>query len=209
MSTTDEQQLGTTHEERLGDGSALEATFFERRAKVGVLLLILSDAMMVVAAFASFVYLHALNTSGAFKPSDEHAPALAVGLIVALLMVLGAVVFRIQIVPSARSGRETGVRSGLSLALLLAIAALVVQLWAVATGFSYSTPVHGYASTMMLLGVIALFHMFLTTVITVLVFGRSKRGLLAGRSYVLETTGYWWYYVAGLSVVAWLLVTLI
>ncbi|MDA8398668.1 MAG: hypothetical protein M0008_01225 [Actinomycetota bacterium] len=209
MSTTDEQEFGVTREERLEDGGVAKATFFEKRAKVGVLLLILSDAMMVVSAFGSFVYLHALNTSGAFKPSNEHAPALAGGLIIALLMVLGAVVFRIQIVPSARSGREPGIRSGLSLALLLAIAALVVQLWAAATGSSYPTPVHGYASTMILLEVIGVFHMFLTTVITALLFGRSKRRLLEGRSYPLETAGYWWYYVAGLSVVTWLLVTLI
>ncbi|MHB8189638.1 MAG: hypothetical protein ACYDHP_04285 [Ferrimicrobium sp.] len=207
MSTTHTGDYSATHEKHPGDSATTEAIFFERRAKVGVLLLILSDAMMVIAAFASFLYLRALNTSDAFKPPGEHAPALAGGLIVALLIVLGAIVFHYQVVPSARSGGDSGVRSGLSLALLLATAALVVQAWAVATGFSFPTPVHAYASALMLLGVIGLVHMFLTAMITLLVFGRSKRGFLGGHSYALEAVGYWWYYVAGLTVVAWLLVT--
>lgn len=124
-------------------------------------------------------------------------------------MVLGAIVFRSQIVPSARSGSDPGVRSGLVLALLLACAALVVEVWAVTTGFSFPAPVHGYASAIMLLGVIGLVHMFLTVVITLLLSGRAKRGFLGGHSYPLETVGYWWYYVAGLSVVGWLLVTFV
>lgn len=79
MSTTHAEEHSLTREEHFVDSSAAEATFFERRAKVGVLLSIVSDGMMVLAAFFSFVYLHVLNTSHAFKPAGEHAPAMAGG----------------------------------------------------------------------------------------------------------------------------------
>ncbi len=201
MSTLEVQH----HEDHVPD----EAAFFAKRAKVGVLLLIMSDGLMVVAAYLGFLYLYALNTSHAFKPATEHAPGIAGGLIVTLAVVLGAVVFRTQIVPSARSGSDAGVRSGLLLALVLACVAFVVQVWAVATGFSFPAPVHGYASMVMLVGVIGAVHTFLTLVITVLLFGRAGRGLLAGRTYPLEVVGYWWYYVAGLFVLALLLTTFV
>ena len=201
--------MSVTHAEHFEDKATDTATFFKRRAKVGALLLILSDGMMVIAAVFSFLYLRALNTSGAFKPATEHAPPMAGGLIVALAVVVGAVVFRSQVVASARSGNDPGVRSGLVLALLLAFAALVVQVWAVATGSSFPAPVHGYASVVMLLGAIGLFHMFVTLVVTLLLAGRAIRGLLGGRTYPLEVAGYWWYYVAGVAVVTWLLLTFV
>ena len=201
--------MSTIEVEHHQDNAPDEAAFFEKRAKVGVLLLIMSDGLMVIAAYLGFLYLYELNTSHAFKPAGEHAPAIAGSLIVTLAMVLGAVVFRSQIVPSARSRSAEGVRSGLLLAVILACAAFVVQVWAVATGFSFPAPVHGYASMVMLVGSIGLVHTFLTMVITVLLFGRARRGLLAGVSYPLEVVGYWWYYVAGLFVLGLLLTTFI
>ncbi|MHB8457673.1 MAG: hypothetical protein ACYDBS_08310, partial [Acidimicrobiales bacterium] len=62
-------------------------------------------------------------------------------------------------------------------------------------------------SVLVLLGVLGVVHLCLTAVITLLLLGRTKRGLLEGRIYPLETAGYWWLYVAGLTIVAWLLVT--
>lgn len=47
----------------------------------------------------------------------------------------------------------------------------------------------------------------MTVVITLLLTARVKRGLLGGHAYPLEVVGYWWYYVASLFVVAWLLTT--
>ncbi|MCL4421564.1 MAG: hypothetical protein M1115_00085 [Actinobacteria bacterium] len=209
MSATHGEGYSTTVVPHFKDSEADEVAFFEKRAKVGVLLLIMSDGLMVIAAYLGFLYLYALNTSHAFRPASEQAPAIAGGLIVTLAVVLGAVVFRSQIVPSARSGSDAGVRSGLVLALALACVAFAVQVWSVATGFSFPAPVHGYASMIMLLGAIGLFHTFLTLVISLFLFGRARRGLLTGLTYPLETAGYWWYYIAGLFVVSLLLTALL
>ncbi len=183
-----------------------EEVFRARRARVGVLLLILADAIMMIAAFASYGYLKALNTEATFRPAGEHAPSPAGGLVVALLVAAGAVAYRAMVVPGAGT-REAGgrVRGGLALVLGLVTVALAVQCWLMAAGLSYAVPVHGYASMVILLAGLHLVHLALTAVATLLLFGRTARGLLIGRGYLVEAAGYWWYYVAVLGILVWVL----
>src|SRR5579875_2120538 len=103
---------------------------------------------------------------------------------------------------TARGGR---VRGGLALVRGLVTVALAVQCWLMAAGLSYAVPVHGYASMVILLAGLHLVHLALTAVATLLLFGRTARGLLIGRGYLVEAAGYWWYYVAVLGILVWVL----
>src|SRR2546430_6847652 len=58
------------------------------RARAGVLLLIISDGLAVLAILAGGGYLRALNTEGQYKVAGDFAPALVPGLLIAIGLVL-------------------------------------------------------------------------------------------------------------------------
>src|SRR5258708_5912608 len=58
------------------------------RARAGVLMLIVSDALAVLAILAGGGYLRALNTEGQYKVAGDFAPALLPGLLVMIALVL-------------------------------------------------------------------------------------------------------------------------
>src|SRR5258708_22408537 len=58
------------------------------RARAGVLMLILSDALAVLAILAAGGYLRTLNTEGQYKVARDVAPAYLPGLLIAIALVV-------------------------------------------------------------------------------------------------------------------------
>jgi hypothetical protein len=50
----------------------------------------------------------------------------------------------------------------------------------------------------------AAIHLLLATIIGLLLGGRVLRGRLAGHEFIVEVTGYWWYYTVIASLLLWL-----
>ena len=54
---------------------------------------------------------------------------------------------------------------------------------------------------------VLLVHLVLAFIIGILLGGRILRGRLAGHEFVVEVTGYWWYYTVVASILLWLFAT--
>src|SRR5712692_1539493 len=63
------------------------------RARFCALMLIISDALAVLAILAGGGYLSALNTENQFRIAGDHAPAFLPGLLVAIVLVLSALAY--------------------------------------------------------------------------------------------------------------------
>jgi len=73
----------------------------------------------------------------------------------------------------------------------------------------YSTPYDAYESVITLLTWFTAIHLLLTAFIGLLLSGRIMRGRIAEHQYVVEVTGYWWYYTVVASLVLWLFALLL
>ncbi|HYM50412.1 MAG TPA: hypothetical protein VET65_07530 [Candidatus Limnocylindrales bacterium] len=173
------------------------------RSRVGVLLLILSDGMLVAATLASHLYLNALNVMGQFRPAGEHAPSFAIETLLTAVVVGSAVAFWWGS-RGLRSGDESVFNEFAWLAVGLVVIALVGQVWLIAT-LDFPSPLHGYASMTTLIAGYHGAHLVLTAIVGLLVMGRFTRGRLRGQAYIAEVTSYWWGYVAAVAVAIWLL----
>lgn len=170
----------------------VDAHFLVTRARVGVLLLILSDALSSAGLLAGGGYLSALNTLGQYKQAGDHAatPLLAVLLGVALA-VSGLAYLWWQ---RARARQGANLLAIFALSWLAMIAATVLQM-VVGSTLGFTPPYHAYESLVILITWYSAIHLLLTSCLTgLLVFGRGLRGRLIERAYIVEVHGYWWYY---------------
>jgi hypothetical protein len=179
------------------------------RARAGVFLLIVSDALAVLAIFAGGGYLSALNTENQFRIAGDHAPAFLPGLLVAIVLVLsGLAYYWWERNMQQRAG--TNQQMFFLLAWVLMIVAMVAQfVISVTVNRGYSTPYDAYESVIALLAWFTAIHLLLTAIIGLVLFGRVMRGRIAGHEYVVEVTGYWWYYTVVASLLMWLFAMLL
>ncbi|HEY5002854.1 MAG TPA: hypothetical protein VII61_06865 [Ktedonobacteraceae bacterium] len=172
------------------------------RARAGVLMLILSDSLSVVALLAAGGYLSALNTENQFKLAADHAPAFLPGLLVAIGLVLSGIAY-FWWAQRAQKNIESVQPIIFILAWVFMVAALVGQIWIGAT-LGYAAPFHAYVSLIMFLTWYSAVHLLLAVIIGLLLLGRVLRGRLAGHSYIIGVTGYWWYYTVVSALLMWL-----
>ena len=172
------------------------------RARAGVLMLILSDSLSVVALLAAGGYLSALNTENQFKLTADHAPAFLPGLLVAILLLLSGFAY-FWWAQRAQKNSESVQPAIFILARVFMIAALVGQSWIGAT-LGYAAPFHAYVSLILFLTWYSAVHLLLTVIVGLLLLGRVLRGRLAGYSYIIGVTGYWWYYTVVSALLMWL-----
>jgi cytochrome c oxidase subunit 1 len=180
------------------------APAIDRAAQVrcGTLLMILSDAVFVLATFLGFLYLHALNTQGQFR-AGESVPSVLASALLAVAAVVAALTYRWG-QGGLASGEGGRVRVGVTMAWVISAAALVGDLLLFA-GLNFAVPFHAYASWMELFVFYHGIHLLLAVVIGGLVLGRLYSGRLAGRDYVIRAAGYWFWWVAAAAVVTTLL----
>src|SRR5438132_11652552 len=98
------------------------------RARAGVLMLIVSDALSVLAILAAGGYLSALNTENQFKVAGDFAPPFVPGLLVMIGLVLSGL-FYYGWGRRARLRGDTGQTLFFVVALVLMLAAGVAETW--------------------------------------------------------------------------------
>ena len=172
------------------------------RARAGVLMLIVSDALAVLAILAGGGYLRALNTEGQYKVAGDFAPALLPGLLVMIAVVLSGLSF-FWWERRARKPGEAGQTPFFLLALALMLVAGVAETW-IAAALRYGVPIHAYESVQLLLTWFTAIHLLLAAIIGLLLGGRILRGRLVGHAFITEVVGYWWYYTVIASLLMWL-----
>lgn len=172
------------------------------RARAGVLMLILSDALSVLGILAAGGYLSQLNVANQYRLPTDRAPAFLSGLLLVVALLLSGLAYYWW---EQRVRKDRGASPGtlFILALVLMVVALGVQIWMGLT-LGYSTPFHAYESVILLLTWYSAAHLVLTAFIGLLLGGRLMRGRLAGHEYIVEVTGYWWYYTVIAGVLMWL-----
>jgi len=184
----------------------LEPRIKVARARACVLLLIISDALSVVAIIAGSQYLQALNTEGQYKVAGDYAPSFVAGLVVIIGLLLSGTVYYLWNRKESKAG-ETGQSVFFLMSLLIMIAAAVGETWIGAT-LSYGIPIQAYESVHFLITWFTAIHLWLAAVIGILVFGRIFRGRISGgHEFVAEVTGWWWYYTVIASIILWLYAT--
>ena len=172
------------------------------RARAAVIMFMLSDILSVFAIFAAGGYLSVLNVLNQYKVPGDHPPAFVPGLVVAIILVLSAVAYY-GWERGARKDGQGGQRIFFILSFLLMVVATVVQFRISATLGYAGAPYHAYESVIMLLTWYSAVHLALAAIIGVLLLGRIMRGRLAGRGYIAEVVGYWWYYTVIASLLMW------
>jgi uncharacterized membrane protein len=175
------------------------------RARSGVLLLIISDALFVDAIMAGSQYLRALNTEGQYKIAGDYAPPFVAGLLIMIGLLLSGVAFYLWDRRASKPG-ETGQTPFFLLALVIMLVAAVGETWIGAT-LRYGVPIQAYESVHWLITWFTAVHLVLAFIIGLLLSGRILRGRLAGHEFVAEVTGYWWYYTVVASILLWLFAT--
>ena len=175
------------------------------RARSGILLLIIADALSVVAIMAGAQYLQALNTEGQYKVAGDYAPSFVAGLLVMIGLLLSGLAFYLWDRKASKAG-ETGQTLFFLLSLLIMLAAAVGETWIGAT-LSYGVPIQAYESVHFLITWFTAVHLWLAAIIGILLFGRILRGRVAGHEFVVEVSGWWWYYTVVASILLWLFAT--
>ena len=172
------------------------------RARAGVLLLIISDALAVIAIMAGAQYLRSLNTEGQYKVAGNYAPPFGWGLLIMIGLLLSGLAYYVWDRRASKAG-ETGQTLFFLLSLLIMLAAAVGETWIGAT-LRYGVPIHAYESVHFLISWFTALHLWLAVIIGILLGGRILRGRVAGHEFVAEVTGYWWYYTVVASILLWL-----
>lgn len=175
------------------------------RARSGILLLIISDALMVVAIMAGAEYLQALNTEGQYKVAGDFAPNLIAGLLVMIGLLLSGLAYYLWDRKASKAG-ERGLTLFFLLALVIMLAAAVGETWIGAT-LRYGVPIQAYESVHLVITWFTVVHLWLAVIIGILLGGRILRGRVARHEFVAEVTGYWWYYTVVASILLWLFAT--
>ena len=168
--------------------------------RIATLLLIVSDAVFVLAMYLAFLYLHGLHTQGQFKPSTESRPSIVGSLLVTAASVVAAAIYGWG-QKGLHSADTRRVRAGVMLAVVISLVALVGDVLVFGT-LNYPSPLHAYGSFMGLFIIYHAFrHLIVGVLIGALVLARLYTGRMAGRDYVIQATGYWFWWIAITAVV--------
>ena len=182
----------------------LEPAVKVARARAGVLMLIVSDALSVLAVLAAGGYLSVLNTENHFKVAGDFGPAFVPGLLVAIATVLSGVLYFWwgRVVRTSDTGGPTPV---FVVSWILILAAGVGDVW-IGAALRYGPPISAYESVLLLITWFNAIHLLLAAFVGLLLFGRILRGRLRidGLAFVPEVVGYWWYYTIIAGLLLWL-----
>lgn len=187
-------------------GFEMEPRIKVARARAGILLLIISDALSVIAIMAGGQYLRALNTEGQYQVAGDYAPNFTAGLLVMIGLLLSAIAFYLWDRRASKDG-NSGQAVFVVISLVIMLAAAVLETWIGAT-LAYGVPIQAYESIHLLVTWFTAVHLWLAVIIGILLFGRILRGRIAGgHEFVAEVTGWWWYYTVIASILLWLFAT--
>lgn len=200
MDTSLEHAHEHAHEHEHG----LEPHVKVARARAGVLMLILSDALAVLATFAAGGYLKVLNTNNSFTVAGDFAPAFTPGLVITIASVVSGLLY-FWWERSLRRSDSNGPVFAFVIAWLLILAGGVADVM-LGNNLKYGIPISAYESVQLMIIWSTAIHLLLTALVGLLLLGRIGRGRLRidGIPFVPEVVGYWWYYTVIAGVLMWI-----
>lgn len=177
----------------------------DRKVRLGFLFYVLTDVTFVLFLFASYVWLRAYNTNNAWFPfkgmalPDSNTTYVLLGLIV-----VSALCFYLAYL-GARSGNQLLLRIGLLVAFLLCVATLVGQIRFMGEQ-QFATGDGSFASIYILLSGYHVYHLAIGAFLGFALTVRAFRGFYTRERHLgLVTVGFFWYWMALMPVVFWLL----
>jgi cytochrome c oxidase subunit 3 len=190
----------TTH----GHGAA-HAIDDERKVRLGMLFYVLTDVILVMFLFAAYIWLRAYNTDGGWFPfKGMRLPDQTTTNILVLLIVLSAVSFYVAY-RGIRAGNQTVLRVGLAVAIILELVTLVWQIRFMGQQ-QFATGDGSYASTYIVLSGYHVYHMLLGAFLGIGLLNRALRGKYSAERHLgLVTVGYFWYWMALMPVLVWIM----
>ncbi len=135
------------------------------RARAGVIMLIISDFMSILALLAAGGYLSTLNVLNQYRLPGDHPPALLPGVLASVVLLLSGLTYYWW----ERRGSQSVV---FILSLLLMVVALALQFW-LGLSLGYAAPFHAYESIILLFTWYSAFHLALAAFIGILLWGGS------------------------------------
>lgn len=182
----------------------LEPHILAGRARAAVILFIISDLMSIMAVLAAGGYLSALNVLNQYRLPSDHPPSFVLGLIVAIAIIVSAASYYGWGRGAVSDERGLGQVALLIVSFVLMLAATVIQfIMGLTLGYA-GDPYHAYESVMILVTWYSAIHFLLAAIIGLLLIGRATRGRLAGRPWLVEASGYWWYYTVIAGLLMWI-----
>lgn len=166
-----------------------------RRWRMGVLLLIVADGAFVASLIFSYLYLRGLNTERAWLAPHQHTAAIWVSWLISGVMLASALIFRWS-QGAVRKGQETTFVFGASLALVVLLAATVIQVIQLVT-FKFGIGDSSYSSTVYAMGGANLFHLLLTLFLGAAMVGRGRAHLYGEDvNWQPRIVSTWWTWIA-------------
>lgn len=164
------------------------------RQLLGVILLIVGDAVLVLSLIFTYFYLRGLDTEGGWIPRGSATLWAGSGWVLAGVMVLSALAYRWGEL-GIGAGKRGQLMAGTAVALALVLAALGLLIGRLAT-MPFTTTTGSYASTVITMAGVYLVHLLLTAFVGVAIWTRGRQGLFsADAHWHVRLVGYWWYWV--------------
>jgi cytochrome c oxidase subunit I+III len=182
-----------------GGGHHVDRATKLRQFRMMVQLLIVSDAVFVACLFFAYLYLRALNVNHMWLPPSVHPPAAAEGWIITGLMAASAIVYRWGEL-GARAGRHGRLGAGVTVALVLIAAELVVQIHQLAAA-SFGPGAGAFASSFYAMAGYHAVHLAMLLLLGAGIAIRAGRGVYRDGGYNEATlVGYVWYWVTAMAI---------
>jgi cytochrome c oxidase subunit III len=181
----------------------------DRKVRLGFLFYVLTDVTLVLFLFASYVWLRAYNTGGGWFPfKGMRLPDQGTTNILLAMIVISALSFYVAYL-GARGGNQALLRIGLLVALVLCVATLVGQIRFMGEQ-QFATGDGSFASSYILLSGYHVYHLLIGTFLGLALTIRAFRGFYSRERHLgLVTVGYFWYWMALMPVLLWLMVLLL
>ena len=181
----------------------------DRKLRLGMLFYVLTDVTFVVFLLVSYVWLRAYNTDGGWFPfKGMRTPDQGTSLILLVLIVLSAVSFFVAS-RGIRAGNQTVLSAGAAIALILLVVTLIGQIRFMGQQ-QFATQDGTFASTWIMLGVYHIYHMLVGLILGIGITVRAFRGFYTRERHVgLVTVGYFWYWMALMPVIVFLMTLLL
>lgn len=177
----------------------------ERKVRLGMLFIVIADALFVVFMMVTYPWLRAYNTDQGWFPFAGMAlPSSTVSLVLALVMVASAIFFFIGYL-GIRAGNQTVLKIGMLVSLLLVVVALIAQIKFMGAQ-QFDTLDGTYADTWLLFSGYHIYHLLWALFLGVGITNRAFRGRYTQVRHVgVITIGYFWYWAALTPVLFYLL----
>jgi cytochrome c oxidase subunit III len=176
----------------------------DHKVKIGMGYYVIVDVIFVIFLFVAYVWLRAYDVGGGWFPSGTKLPDATTTNILTGVMVVSGIAYYIGYL-GIRRGSQAQLSISLVVATVLTIVALVWQLHFMAN-LPFVTIDGSFASAYILLAGYHAYHLMLGTFLGLGVTHRALRGRYSrDRMLGVITVGYYWYWMAAMPVLVWLL----